>query len=238
MEIQGNSILSSVYIKSIDPGATLQVKYFDVTTGTVAGGERFDLEEHRTFTDADAGLTNRVTITRIHNKPHCEVIVSGGNVEFGIYITVVASFASDLDAALVLDGEAYRDEATKGIPLACYDEANDEMVLVRCDGNGLKVTGSLSVTPAKNPFNDTLDLVDKSTVYTWNIPNTTERFTFQNRGQSSVKFSYQSGGIALGNYFTLFPGQVINEPGIDTTNAVIEFQATKDNQTLEFIYWT
>jgi hypothetical protein len=95
MMIRGNSILSSVYVKSIDVGATLSINYYDTTTGDDGTGERFDLKSHAIITDADAGKTFRIVVPRIHNKPKIEAIIAGGNVEFGVYITVVADFPNE-----------------------------------------------------------------------------------------------------------------------------------------------
>ena len=92
MMIRGNSLLSSVYVKSITPGATLKVNYFDTTTGTVDLFERYELNGHALITDTGSGETYRELVTRIHNKPQAEVIVTGGSVEFGVYISVVSDF--------------------------------------------------------------------------------------------------------------------------------------------------
>ena len=96
MMIRGNSILSSVFVKSISPGATLKVNYFDTTSGTEQLSERFDLNSHALITDADAGETFRIVVSRIHNKPIIEAVVTGGTVEFGVYVTVVSDFPSEL----------------------------------------------------------------------------------------------------------------------------------------------
>lgn len=96
MMIRGNSLLSSVFIKAIDPGATLQVNYYDTSTGSDDLFERYDLQCHPLLAGPNVGETSRILVTRIHNKPQTEIIVTGGNVEFGIYITVVSDFAQEL----------------------------------------------------------------------------------------------------------------------------------------------
>ena len=120
--IEGNSILSSVFVKSIDVGASVLVKYFDTTTGDVPD-ERFDLSEHETITAA--GETNRITVTSIHNKPNVEAIVTGGNVEFGVYATVVSTFATDLDAALHKHLDAIDFSRDKALPLVIRDPSDE-----------------------------------------------------------------------------------------------------------------
>jgi len=152
MAIRGNSLLSSVFVQSIDPGATLQVNYYDTTTGTDALSERFDLVGHDLITDADVGKTFRVTVSRIHNKPQIEAIVTGGNVVFGVYITVVSSFVTDLDNALVRDGDIFEPLINKGIPFVCLNRTTNTLHFAECTDNGLKVDGTFTAVEEGNPF--------------------------------------------------------------------------------------
>lgn len=129
LEIRGNAILSSLYVKSIDVGATIKVNYFQTTSGTVPDGERFDLNSHALISTTG---TDQIAVTRIHNKPVVEVIITGGTVEFGLYLTVNDELATDIDAALVSDGQVANLANDKGIPIACYDEATGEWLIIRC----------------------------------------------------------------------------------------------------------
>ena len=138
MLIQGNSILSSVYLHDIDTATSVTVKYYDTTTGGDLLSERFDLDSHDPL--STNGVTDRVTVTRIHNKPVMEVTVAGGSAKFGVLVTVVSSFASDLDSALIEDGETFVQDSTKAIPIACYDETSGQMFFLRC------IDGSISTT--------------------------------------------------------------------------------------------
>lgn len=146
MMIRGNSLLSSVYVKSIDPGATLKVNYYDTTTGSDGTLERYDLTGHDLITDTQAGETFRITVPRIHNKPQAEIIVTGGNVEFGIYITVVSTFVTDLDSALIRDGDTFEQTVHKAIPIACLDDITGTLNFLRCR------EGSLSVSEVGEEF--------------------------------------------------------------------------------------
>lgn len=141
LEIRGNAILSSIFVKSIDPGATIKVNYFQTTSGTIDDPERFDLNSHPLIS---ATGTNQIAVTRIHNKPVIEVVITGGNVEFGVYLTVNDELATDIDSALVSDGQDAELATDKGIPIACYDSANDEWMIIRCP---LPVTLSEDGTP-------------------------------------------------------------------------------------------
>lgn len=137
--IEGNSILSTLFVESCDVGASILVEYWDSTTGTEVG-ERYDLIAHRVLTDS--GI-DRITVTRIHNKPNARVTVIGGNVRFGIYITVVASMASDLDAALVFDASQFVELRSKGIPVAGMDDTLGKLRFLRVDADGnLMVAGT------------------------------------------------------------------------------------------------
>lgn len=119
LRVQGNSLFSSLYVRSLDVGASVEVKYYEQTTGTETG-ERRDLTSHPVITTAAQTPSTRL-ITPFHNMPVLEVIVAGGNVEFGVLVTVVATFASDLDSALKLHMQAVNLVNDKGLPNVLYD---------------------------------------------------------------------------------------------------------------------
>lgn len=133
--IQGNSILATVFVDGSDPGATVHVEWWDATTGK-ALGESFILGDHGTLT---SGEISRKTITRIHNKPTFRAVVAGGNVRFSIYVTVVSSFASDLDSSLQAEGEAVSVYGDKGIPIAAYEEESGVWKFLRVINGRLQV---------------------------------------------------------------------------------------------------
>jgi hypothetical protein len=148
--ISGNSILSSVFVKSMDPGATLFVRYWDTTTGGESS-EQYPLGEHRIVLPGMLGVkgyTDRETFTRIHDKVFCEVVVSGGAVEFGVYVTVVSSFATDLDAALQHEGDDVSIPLDKGIPITVYESTDDTWKFLRSTNGRLQVDvpGGIQVT--------------------------------------------------------------------------------------------
>jgi hypothetical protein len=139
MEIRGNAILSTIFIKSADPGATVEVKYFQTTSGTIDVNERLDVTSHPVKDAANTLESSQIIVTRIHNKPVIEYIVTGGNVEFGVYVTVTDELASDIDSALHLDDSDVDVLAHKGIPLVCYDEAAGKWRLLRCVDGSLQI---------------------------------------------------------------------------------------------------
>lgn len=142
MLVEGNSLLSSVFIESADPGASVEVKYYDTTTGSLSG-ERFDLQDaHPVIAGTAAPTTDRRLVSKIHNKPVMEAIVTGGSVTFGVYVTVVQSFATDLDAALQLDSQDADLATDKGMPMMCYDEETGKFYFIRCENGVIPVSFS------------------------------------------------------------------------------------------------
>jgi hypothetical protein len=124
---QGNSLLSSLFVKLTDIGATLTVEYLEATTGDEEG-EDYVLDTHVIPPD---GQTNKIIVSRIHNKPRIRATVTGGNVRFGVYISVVSSFASDLDNALVTNGQTADLATALGLQTAIYDPVAGKFFFAR-----------------------------------------------------------------------------------------------------------
>ena len=85
LAIAGNDLLSSVFVESLDSGASVLVEYFDYGVGSDAG-ENFPLQAHDAV--STAVTTNRKRIVNIHDKPYVRCTVTGGTVRFGVYVTV------------------------------------------------------------------------------------------------------------------------------------------------------
>jgi hypothetical protein len=179
--IEGNSILSSIYVKSMDVGASIIARYYDYTTGVSTATERYFLIDHPTILpamlDPTYGLTDRKTVTRIHNKPVLEVQVIGGNVEFGVYATVVTSFASDLDSALQFDGEIADLTRDKGMPIVTLDDTSGEFNIVRSTNGRMQVDvpggiQTVDTTINKRLYSQDLAAVPaaSATVITYTVP--------------------------------------------------------------------
>lgn len=127
---QGNSLLSTVFVESVDPGASVSVRYYDFTVGASVG-EEDELATHVTLNTPIS--FDRITVPRLHDKPVVEITVTGGSVRFGVYVTVVASFATDLDQALKIDGQVADLLKDKGIPIHLYDETLGKFFFLRGD---------------------------------------------------------------------------------------------------------
>jgi hypothetical protein len=84
--VDGNAILSSLFIESFTGSPTLKINYYDTSTGQEIG-ERNELKGHDELS-AGAVITDRVVVTGFHNKIVVEAVVTGaGSVTFGVYGT-------------------------------------------------------------------------------------------------------------------------------------------------------
>lgn len=230
MLIEGNSILSSVYVKAIDPGATIKVNYWDSSAGSPAN-ERYNLQSHNLISSA---LTDRILVTRIHNKPNLEIIITGGDVTFGVYITVVNSFASDMDAALVNDGETFDAVLNQGMIAAGYDETLGILKFLRMENGRLLVSSTEELVD--NPTIANVSLPTANTEVSYAFPANTKEFYLQNRENGLIKFSYtatESGTL----YKTLWPGGVLTRERLSKDNLTIYLQSPLASQVVEVVSW-
>lgn len=142
LRTRGNSILSTVFVKSMDPGASLVVSYWDTSTGASVG-ERYDLDAHgeivSTLLDPERGYSSKKTITRIHDKPVMDAVVTGGNVLFGVYGSLVSSFATDMDEALQNEAQPVDLIRHQGMPIVVMDEQTGQWRFLRSTGTRLQV---------------------------------------------------------------------------------------------------
>lgn len=131
--LSGNSLLSTLYVTSIDPGATVQVTYWEYTTGEQTG-ERRDIKEHPLIDAANfSTVTPHVLIVApFHREPQLEVIVTGGSATFSVYLTCLTSFASAQDNSLILDGTTFDPVNNLAQPVACLDEDTGTLNFLRC----------------------------------------------------------------------------------------------------------
>lgn len=226
MMVRGNSLLSSVYVRSITPGATLKINYFDTTSGTEASPERFDLNGHGLIDDTAAGETFRILVPNLHNKPLMEAIVVGGTVEFGVYASMVTTFPL---SGNILDAQNAVLAADGGLPIAVYDEALGKFFLLRGSG-GVLTTGSPLASP----------VIELATIATANIeqshtfPAGTRRFMLKARGPSKLKLSHTSGGA----YMTIWPGAFYCSPESMPVARTIYFQSPVAGLEIEMESWS
>ena len=128
--VEGNSLISTVYVESMDPGATLTVNFWEYTTGSDLG-ERREIKSHPVIT-APGETPHLLIVAPFHNAPQVECVVANGNVNFSVMLTCVSSFASAQDNSLVLDGTTFDPNVNLGQPIVCLDETTNQLMFLRC----------------------------------------------------------------------------------------------------------
>lgn len=151
MAIAGNSLLSSVFVQSADIGASVLVQYYDSSLGSDFGEEYF-LNEHDPMSTSLS--TTRILVSNLHDKPFVRCTVTGGNVTFGVYATVVVSSASDIDNALQRELDPVNLVLDKGIPIVVYDEVNSVWRFARGEEGiqDVRVVGNISIGEPGDPL--------------------------------------------------------------------------------------
>lgn len=103
LSIQGDGIYSSVLVKSISAGATIDVSYYTTTLGGQMG-ERIELGSHTQIDDsAVLPFNNHLCIPKAHNSVYVEATVTGGTAEFSAFVS--SRHISSLDKILDTTGE-------------------------------------------------------------------------------------------------------------------------------------
>lgn len=125
----GNAIVSSVFAFSIDPDTTVEVSYYDTTTG-YALGERYEIGSHDILTSKDSGKTKREVFRKFHNKIVCEVKVTGGNALLSVFVTAVTSDRdNDMDSILSMSRSSGFLENEMYDKLLSYEVSNKHRIL-------------------------------------------------------------------------------------------------------------
>ena len=203
MLIEGNSLLSSVFVKATTGSPTLDVNYYETTSGS-------ELNERRNITDAHPIITAASTspdqrlLTPFHNKVFCEIIIGGtGTMEFGIYVTVVSSFASLLDRALKNHLEGVDLVLDQGMPFALQDPVDGLWYLAKGDKGCLTVNGNVSVVPeGTSIFTDAQTATTpgvEQTIFSFSVPALTTRkmSTLSVSCRLPTTFNLEAGGATI-----------------------------------------
>jgi len=145
----GNSILSTLWVKSVEVGASIEVKWFDYGPGPeLYPGEKVYLKSHKIISSSD--VSDRVVISKIHNKAIAEIIVTGGNVEAGIFITSISSFPVD---APYPDGVTYNSENDAGNAQVLLNDGDGKFYIWRGTQEGAANVNITGGTILEAPFN-------------------------------------------------------------------------------------
>lgn len=146
-----NSLLSTIWVKQIDPGAVITSRWYDIGPGSGNfPGEKIYISAHKTISTSDT--SDRRLVPAIHNKAFLEIEITGGSATFGVYITAVSSFPQD---APYRDGQEvlFSTDAANG--LAILDPSDDKWHFLRGPQGALNaylVGGSVGADPAGEPF--------------------------------------------------------------------------------------
>jgi hypothetical protein len=237
MATEGNSLLSTVWVKQLDVGAAVKVKYWDFGPGDGdTPGQRVDLQEHLLLNAADT--TDRIIVTSLHNKPRAEITVTGGNVTFGVYVTVVATFASDLEANLKMDGQTATLLQDKGLPIVGYSAFDNKYYMLPIESGGVKVTGSITVGELTTSKKIKITGGAANTESTFTFPAQTKRFTLKARVATKILLADATGDIAAGDYLTIPAGSFYESQSFVAQAKAIYFQSAVANLEIEAEYWT
>lgn len=139
LQVQGNSILSSLLVTDIDVGATVKINYYQTTSGNERN-ERSELLSHNIRAIA-SDEADTIIVARMHFKPVIEAIVEGGNATFGVMVTVVSAFASDIESSLFADQSEFTG-TERGIPLITVDDETDSFRFLRSKNGQLIISES------------------------------------------------------------------------------------------------
>jgi hypothetical protein len=125
MNVVGNSVLSTLFVKSGNP-ANLLVEYRE---GIVDedGGEAALLKTHVT---PSPGGSDKIVVNKVHNKPFLLVTITSAAVQFGVFATTVTQFPLDLGDAVTHDGDDQTVLDT-GLRLSLFDPADSKHYFFR-----------------------------------------------------------------------------------------------------------
>ena len=117
-----DGVVSSLFVKHVDPGATLSIEYWEATTGH-SDGEHVSLGSHPLVDDTTPLLyTNKKCFSKLHSNLRIEATVTGGNVTFGILQS--ANNISILDEFFANNNSIPVSLATLGTPYYLTGSAN------------------------------------------------------------------------------------------------------------------
>lgn len=125
----GNALVSTLYVDGLSPGATCLVTFDDVGLS-----ERPDdivaLGSHEIMTAVGVSKTS---LTRFHNRPRVKALVTGGNVTFGLWMTLKSESISDIQFGLGATSVFTGATPTSGtIPIVGTNGKQIQQLSIRC----------------------------------------------------------------------------------------------------------
>ena len=149
LDMQGNSILSTMLVETADPGTTIDAGYYDFTTGFEIGEGNL-IKTHTTLT---GGLsTNKILVGNTHDKAFLKFTIAGGSARCSVYATIVSTTATELTDVLVEEDQIVNFLTDKAMSIAAYDELNGLWKFIRVNENGELVVNASTITIFENMF--------------------------------------------------------------------------------------
>lgn len=230
----GNSLLSTLFVQDLDPGATVKVNYWDSGPGGgETPGERIDLEGHKLISTAP--ISERRIITRISNKPRIEIIVTGGSATLGIHIAVVTDFP--MEPAL-LDGSTADLDVDKGSPFMILGSDGKWYAWRGDNGVGqVEIVGAVvtNTDPFGTVVQDTLTLALANVDTTFNFPAGSKAIWLKSpTPNAQLKLKW----LANTNSTTVYSGSEYSKMNLDPAIAwSVKIQSNKPNTIIEIETW-
>jgi hypothetical protein len=230
----GNSLLSTVFVQELDPGASVKINYFDSGPGGGQGpGERIDLEGHTLVTTAPK--SERRIITRISNKPKIEIIVTGGEAVLGVHIAVVTDFPQE---PALKDGDTADLGVNKGAPIMVLGSDNKWYAWRGDNGIGqVEIVGSVvaNTDPFSSVVQTILPLPVANVAATFNAVAGTKAIWLKTANPNTeLKIKWGSNT----NSTTVYSGAEYSKMNLDPAiNWQLEIQSNKANTSVEIETW-
>jgi len=105
--------------------------------------------------------------------------------------------------------------------------------------NRLPVDAIISIDTVDTPLIYNVSAASANTEYSQVLPDHTKKLKIRVREPQAalIKFAFVAAQSGT-NYFTVKPGSVYDESGIDLVGKTVYFQVTKPNLIVEFLIWT
>lgn len=143
--LNGNSVLVSLFIKSMDVGATVTVNYYD----DVSGESRRLIGSHGLLS-GETDFHSKLVVTEIHNKFITEVIITGGSVECMVMGTMVDNFPIDIKG--ILDGATANLANDTGLPSVLYNPDDGKFYLATGNASGATLVQEVALKDLGKTF--------------------------------------------------------------------------------------
>lgn len=234
----GNSLLASLLVLALDPGASITVRFYQ-TTSADESQERSELVAYEPVTTASP-QASRILVTGIHSKVFVEIEIAGGDVNCGILGTVVSSFASDLEAALKRDGQLANLALDKGLPIVVLNTTTGRYEVWEGEDGipAVRLLGDVQVNLAalKDPVVSNVNMPDGSTEVTFPVPAGTRAYAVKSRSGAPFRLAFLAGGTNT-VYLTTGAHEAAN---LDTSSSITLYARSQrtSGDVLEILSWS